>query len=427
MNKSCLLLIFIISGLIFGSQYDFSGYTDFLDKQIKRGNFPGFVTLISKNGEIIFSDTRGFSDIEDSVPLKEDSLFRIYSMTKPITGVALMILVERGKINLLDPVEKYIPEFKNTKVYDKKSKSFIDLDRSITLLDLATHSSGLTYSFVDKGKIKEIYEQEKIYPYYVQDNIFTTASFEKAYKNVCSFSEKVASLPLVHQPGQKWTYSIGMDILGCVIERASKTKFSLFLQENIFDPLEMKDTFFQVPENKTYRMTNLYGHKKGFKEYGISLPKEIKAQKQKLVLIDDRNNSFFYQKPSIEDGGSGLVSSASDYLKFATMLLNKGSLKGKKILGEKYFTIMVSNQVEKKAKPFKFDPFGMGVTVGIALDAKKMRLKRGNNSFFWGGAASTDFWVDPSNEIVFVNMSQSLGSPEILNKIEKLVYKSIGF
>ena len=324
-------------------------------------------------------------------------------------------------------MEKYIPEFKNTKVYDKKSKSFIDLDRSITQLDLATHSSGLTYSFVDKGKIKEIYEQEKIYPYYVQDNIFTTASFEKAYKNVCSFSEKVASLPLVHQPGQKWTYSIGMDILGCVIERASKTKFSLFLQENIFDPLEMKDTFFQVPKNKTYRMTNLYGHKKGFKDYGILLPKEIKSQKQKLVLVDDRNNSFFYQKPSIEDGGSGLVSSASDYLKFATMLLNKGSLKGKKILGEKYFTIMVSNQVEKKAKPFKFDPFGMGVTVGIALDAKKMRLKRGNNSFFWGGAASTDFWVDPSNEIVFVNMSQSLGSPEILNKIEKLVYKSIGF
>ncbi len=425
--KNFSLVLILFSSLLVSKNYDFSSYTDFLDKEIKKGNFPGFVTLIYKNGEVIFSDNRGFSDIEEGTPLNKDSLFRIYSMSKPVTGVALMILVERGLIALDDPLYKYIPEFKETKVYDNKTKSYIDLKRSIKIIDLATHSSGLTYSFVDKGKIKEIYENENIYPYYVQDNIFNVESFEKSYKDVCSFSEKVASLPLVHQPGAKWTYSIGMDILGCVIERASNKKFGEFLQKNIFDPLEMNDTFFQVPSDKKNRMTNLYGHKNGFKRYGITLPKEIKKQKKKLVLIDNRKNSFFYQKPSIEDGGSGLVSTASDYLKFAKMLLNKGSLNGERILKEESVKTMVSNQVEKKAKPFKFDPFGMGVTIGVALNAKKMRMKRGDNSFFWGGAASTDFWVDPLNDLIFINMSQSLGSPEILNKMEKLIYKSIEF
>ena len=178
------------------------------------------------------------------------------------------------------------------------------MKRPIKIIDLATHSSGLTYSFVDKGKIKEIYEKENIYPYYVQDNIFNVESFEKSYKDVCSFSEKVASLPLVHQPGAKWTYSIGMDILGCVIERV-KCEIWEFLQKNIFDPLEMNDTFFQVPADKMNRMTNLYGHKNGFKRYGITLPKEIKKQKKKLVLVDNRKIAFFI-KTSIEDGGSGI-------------------------------------------------------------------------------------------------------------------------
>ena len=424
MKKIICLCAFILSGFICSEDLDFSKYTSYLSKEISKGNYPGFVTLIYKDGEIIFSDTRGFSDIESQTPLKEDSLFRIYSMSKPITGAALMILVEEGKVSLSDPVEKYIPEFKNTKVFNKKNKSFEDLERPITLLDLATHSSGLTYSFVDKGKIKEIYDQEEIYPYYFLDNVSLERPAKKSYPNVCSFSEKVASLPLVHQPGDKWTYSIGMDILGCVIERASNQSFGSFLKVNIFDPLGMNDTFFEVPESKRDRMIDLYAHKKGFKEYGLNTP-ESKSKKNKLFLIDPKEKSFFFQKASIEDGGSGLVSTASDYLKFATMLLNKGSLDGKDILKPETVSIMTSNQVEKKAKPFKFDSFGMGVTVGIALDSKKMRMKRGNDSFFWGGAARTSFWVDPINNLVFVNMSQVLGSPEIGNKIEKLVYKAL--
>ena len=426
MKKYFYLSLLSLSIFSFSADYDFSGYTKYLNKEINKGNYPGFVTLIYKNGEIIFSDTRGFSDIEEQIPLNEDSLFRIYSMTKPITGAALMVLVEQGKVSLSDPVEKYIPEFKNTKVFNKKTKQLENLDRSITLLDLATHSSGLTYSFIDKGKIKEIYDQEKIYPYYFLDNVSLERPAKKSYPDICTFSEKVATLPLVHQPGEKWTYSIGMDILGCVIERASNQSFGDFLKKNIFDPLEMKDTFFEVPGSKQARMIDLYAHKKGFKEYGVDVPDSIASQKNKLILLDPKEDSFFFQGASIEDGGSGLVSTANDYLKFATMLLNKGSFNGKRILNPETVEIMTSNQVEKKAKPYKFDAFGFGVTVGVALNSKKMRMKRGDNSYFWGGAARTLFWVDPENDLVFVNMSQVLGSPRINNKVEKLVYKALG-
>ena len=213
MKKYFYLSLLFLSIFSFSADYDFSGYTKYLNKEINKGNYPGFVTLIYQNGEIIFSDTRGFSDIEEQVPLNEDSLFRIYSMTKPITGAALMVLVEQGKVSLSDPVEKYIPEFKDTKVFNKKTKQLENLDRSITLLDLATHSSGLTYSFIDKGKIKEIYDQEKIYPYYFLDNVSLERPAKKSYPDICTFSEKVATLPLVHQPGEKWTYSISQTFL----------------------------------------------------------------------------------------------------------------------------------------------------------------------------------------------------------------------
>jgi CubicO group peptidase (beta-lactamase class C family) len=426
MKKYFYFCLLAFSTVCFSIDYDFSSYTNYLTKEINKGNYPGFVTLIYKNGEIIFSDTRGFSDIEEEIPLKEDSLFRIYSMTKPITGVALMILVEQGKVSLSDPVEKYIPEFKNTKVFNKKSKQLETLSRSLTILDLATHSSGLTYSFVDKGKVKEIYDREEIYPYYFLDNISLERPAKKSYSDNCTFSEKVATLPLVHQPGEKWTYSIGMDILGCVIERAANQSFGEFLKKNIFDPLDMKDTFFEVPGSKQNRMIDLYAHKKGFPRYGVETPDMKNSKNRKLFLLDPKEDSFFFQKASIEDGGSGLVSTANDYLKFATMLLNNGSLNGRKILKPETVKIMTSNQVEKKAKPFGFDAFGMGVTIGVALDAKKMRMKRGDNSFFWGGAANTDFWVDPSNDLIFISMSQVLGSPEIDRKLERLVYKALG-
>jgi len=418
---SFILFSFSVSGE--NESYNFSSLSKFLNKEISKGRYPGFLTLIKKDGKLIYQDVSGFSDVKNKTPLQRDSLFRIYSMTKPVTGVALMIAVDQGLLKLSDPVSKYIPEFKDTKVLLRGNKTE-SLKRDITLLDLATHTSGLAYTFSIKGELQDIYLKEKIFPYYALDTLDDDIKPEKLYENICSFSKKVASVPLAHQPGEKWTYSIGMDILGCVIEKASNMTFGDFLKSNLFDPLNMKDTFFKVPEEKRQRMTNLYAHHNAFKAFSIELPDYLKGKKPKMHLVDSLENSLYYKDITVEDGGSGLVSTGDDYLNFADMLLNKGVFNGKKILSSESYKVLISNQLNENNS--RFSGFGMGITLGIALDSKKIRLRRGDNSFFWGGAAKTKFWVDPENNLTVVHMTQLIGTPrDLTNKIDKLIYKEI--
>lgn len=418
---SFILFSFSVSGE--NESYNFSSLSKFLNKEISKGRYPGFLTLIKKDGKVIYQDVSGFNDVKNKTPLQRDSLFRIYSMTKPVTGVALMIAVDQGLLKLSDPVSKYIPEFKDTKVLLRGNKTE-SLKRDITLLDLATHTSGLAYTFSIKGELQDIYLKEKIFPYYALDTLDDDLKPEKLYENICSFSKKVASVPLAHQPGEKWTYSIGMDILGCVIEKASNMTFGDFLKSNLFDPLNMKDTFFKVPEEKRQRMTNLYAHHNAFKAFSIELPDYLKGKKPKMHLVDSLENSLYYKDITVEDGGSGLVSTGDDYLNFADMLLNKGVFNGKKILSSESYKVLISNQLNENNS--RFSGFGMGITLGIALDSKKIRLRRGDNSFFWGGAAKTKFWVDPENNLTVVHMTQLIGTPrDLTNKIDKLIYKEI--
>ena len=418
-----LILIFSFPTYSDNKTYDFPSLSSFLEKEVKKGRYPGFLTYIKKNGNLIYSEVVGFNDVKNKTPLKEDSLFRIYSMTKPVTGVALMIAVDQGLVDLSDSVTKYIPEFKNTRVLLDNNKTE-KLKRNITLLDLATHTSGLAYTFSIKGDLQEIYLQEKIFPYYAINTLSDDVKPEKIYKDICTFSRKVATVPLAHQPGDAWTYSIGMDILGCVIEKASNMSFGNFLKKNIFEPLQMNDTFFKVPEAKRSRMTNLYAHHNAFKAFSVDIPKELKGKKPKMYLIDSSRDSLFYKNITIEDGGSGLVSTASDYSNFAQMLLDKGVYKGKRILSADSFNTLVSNQLNEKNSRFR--GFGMGITLGIALDSKKIRLRRGDNSFFWGGAAKTKFWVDPENELTVVHMTQLIGTPrDLTSQIDKRIYKDI--
>lgn len=418
---SFILFSFSVSGE--NESYNFSSLSKFLNKEISKGRYPGFLTLIKKDGKVIYQDVSGFNDVKNKTPLQRDSLFRIYSMTKPVTGVALMIAVDQGLLKLSDPVSKYIPEFKDTRVLLRGNKTE-SLKRDITLLDLATHTSGLAYTFSIKGELQDIYLKEKIFPYYALDTLDDDIKPEKLYENICSFSKKVASVPLAHQPGEKWTYSIGMDILGCVIEKASNMTFGDFLKSNLFDPLNMKDTFFKVPEEKQQRMTNLYAHHNAFKAFSIELPDNLKGKKPKMHLVDSQENSLYYKDITVEDGGSGLVSTGDDYLNFADMLLNKGVFNGKKILSSESYKVLISNQLNENNS--RFSGFGMGITLGIALDSRKIRLRRGDNSFFWGGAAKTKFWVDPENNLTVVHMTQLIGTPrDLTNKIDKLIYKEI--
>ena len=418
---SFILFSFSVSGE--NESYNFSSLSKFLNKEISKGRYPGFLTIIKKDGKVIYQDVSGFNDVKNKTPLQRDSLFRIYSMTKPVTGVALMIAVDQGLLKLSDPVSKYIPEFKDTRVLLRGNKTE-SLKRDITLLDLATHTSGLAYTFSIKGELQDIYLKEKIFPYYALDTLDDDIKPEKLYENICSFSKKVASVPLAHQPGEKWTYSIGMDILGCVIEKASNMTFGDFLKSNLFDPLNMKDTFFKVPEEKRQRMTNLYAHHNAFKAFSIELPDYLKGKKPKMHLVDSQENSLYYKDITVEDGGSGLVSTGDDYLNFAEMLLNKGVFNGKKILSSESYKVLISNQLNENNS--RFSGFGMGITLGIALDSKKILLMRGDNSFFWGGAAKTKFWVDPENNLTVVHMTQLIGTPrDLTNKIDKLIYKEI--
>ncbi len=409
-----------------------------LEENIKAGRFPGFITAVARKGKVVHFETQGFSDVEKQIPLQKDSLFRIYSMSKPITGVALMILLEEGKVRLNDPVSIYIPEFANTEVMvvnEDGTTSTEKLKRQITIRDLATHTSGIAYSFTAIPQLQKIYFEEKLSPYFFIDNFealqvngSTVVSSGKSFPDICTFSSALASkAPLMHQPGAKYTYSMGMDVLGCVIERASGQTFDVFLEERIFKPLQMDDTSFSVPASKIDRFTSLYA-------YPGNLGSLIPEMKDKIpddlmmIKIDDRSFSPYLKPASLFDGGSGLVSSTEDYLKFAQMLLNGGELAGERILSRKSVELMSSNLLPDniKSSDSYIQGAGFGITVGVVEDPGLLGQYGSKGMYFWGGAASTIFWIDPEEELVAVAMTQLLASPWPLREtFSALVYQAI--
>ena len=452
-KKLIIILSFIFSISVFSSSYEASQagmsyerlekIAPTLSEHVKEGRFPGFITAVARKGRVVHFETQGFSDIERQIPLQKDSLFRIYSMSKPITGVALMILIEEGKVRLNDPVSLYIPEFAETKVMvmnQDGSYTTEKLDREITIRDLATHTSGIAYSFTANDALQEIYEKEKLSPYFFIDNLDTAKigdsvviKSEKSFPNICAFSEGLASkAPLMHQPGEKYTYSMGMDVLGCVIERAAGKTFDIFLEERIFGPIGMKDTSFFVPESKKDRFTSLYAYPGDLRELIPGMEGKI-PEDLLMIKIDDRSYSPYLAKASVFDGGSGLVSTTEDYLKFAQMLLNGGKLDDVRILSRKSVELLSSNHLRKEVlnrtgsdDDYVTEGIGFGITVGVITDTGLTGQYGSNGMYFWGGAASTIFWIDPAEELVAVAMTQLLASPWPLREtFSALVYQSI--
>ena len=448
-TKWILLLIFSVLSLsVVSSSYEanqvgvskerLDKIAPVLEENIKAGRFPGFITAVARKGKVVHFETQGYSDVEKQIPLQKDSLFRIYSMSKPVTGVALMILLEEGKVRLNDPVSLYIPEFANTEVMvvnEDGTTSREKLKRQITIRDLATHTSGIAYSFTAIPQLQKIYSEERLSPYFFIDNFEalqvngnTVVSSGKSFPDVCTFSSTLASkAPLMHQPGAKYTYSMGMDVLGCVIERASGQTFDVFLEERIFKPLQMDDTSFSVPASKADRFTSLYA-------YPGDLGRLIPEMKGKIpddlmmIKIDDRSFSPYLKPASLFDGGSGLVSSTEDYLKFAQMLLNGGELAGERILSRKSVELMSSNLLPDhiKGSDDYIQGAGFGITVGVIEDPGLLGQYGSKGMYFWGGAASTIFWIDPKEELVAVAMTQLLASPWPLREtFSALVYQAI--
>ncbi len=432
-----LLIFFFITVQVIANDLDREDkklITNHFEKYVKNGSLPNISILIKKDNKEIYRHTFGYADIEKKILINQKTIYRIYSMTKPVTGVAIMQLVENGKLRLNDKVSKYIPAFKNTKVINLEYQDYlVRPKREITIRDLLTHTSGLTYSWMGEGPVQQIYRKNNIRPYY-----FGTLDSEltKFPGNTCQFSAAAALVPLLHNPGEKWSYGINMDILGCVVEVISGMTFDKYLQKNIFDPLNLTSIGFSVNASDRDSFTTLYTSG-AFSRDGEIVgpaglnPAELMFSKE-LRPIDNYDKSPYLTNSSeLFDGGSGLVSNIDDYSKFAEMLLNGGTLNGVRILSEASVNLMSRNHLPKKilsdGAAFGLNGVGMGLTVGTIIDPALAGTYSEKGEFFWGGAASTIFWVDKKNNITATMMTQYMPSDKypIREELKTLLYSGL--
>ncbi|MBN1284881.1 MAG: beta-lactamase family protein [Anaerolineae bacterium] len=346
-----------------------------MQRYVDEGTLPGALTLIARHGRVVYCECAGLMDIESRQPVQTDTIFRIYSMTKPITSVAVMMLYEENRFRLGEPVAEYLPEFADLKVFvDEDTRA--DLERPVTIHHLLTHTAGLTYGFIDDSPVDKMYQNAEV--------LRRVAPFEQVIA-------KLAEFPLVFQPGSLWRYSMAIDVLGYLVQVVSGMRFEDFLHEKIFQPLGMVDTAFYAPPEKAGRLATLYGS-------GLWRMKDA-----------DFDHA---QPPGWPSGGGGLVSTAGDYLRFCQMMLNGGELEGVRLLGRKTVELMTLNHL----KPEQIAPGtlggGFGLGFGVVTDPAQMQVACSPGEFSWGGAASTVFWIDPVEDMIAIMMTQMMPATE---------------
>ncbi len=389
-------------------------------RYVDSGMLPGALTMVCRRGEIVHTGMSGMMDIERGKPMAEDAIFRIYSMTKPITAVALMMLVEEGKLGLEDDVHTHIPSFKDLRVYASGLPSLVENTegqflttapkRRMKVVDLVTHTSGLTYGFMMRTSVDGAYRRQKI------GDLQTPGGLD-------GFIEQLSKLPLDFSPGEHWNYSVSIDVMGYLVQKLSGMSFGEFLRTRIFEPLGMVDTGFSVPPSKLDRFASCYMPAKG----------------GGLKIQDDAGKSTYAEPPKLESGGGGLVSTAHDYMRFCRMMLGGGTLDGVQILspktvemfgmnllpGGKSLTDLVAGEGMFSEAGYKGVGFSIGC--GVTLDIAKTLVPGSPGEFFWGGAASTAFWIDPKEDLAAVFMTQVMGSEARLTlrrDLRTLVYSA---
>ena len=432
-----ILVFFFTSAPIYSNSIDANDknkITKHFNAYIDNGSLPNISILIKKDNKEIYRHSHGYADIKNEINVSKNSVFRIYSMTKPVTGVAIMQLVESGQLRLNDKVSRYIPAFKNTKVINLEFQDYVvKPKREITIRDLLTHTSGLTYSWAGEGPVNQIYRKYNIRPYYFGA---LDAELNKFPGNTCQFAAAAASAPLLHNPGEKWSYGINMDILGCVVEVITKMTFADYLQKNIFDPLNLKSMGFSVQPSDRASFTTLYTSGAFSRDGEVVAPSGLNQAElmfsKELRSIDAYDKSPYLNNSSkLFDGGSGLVSNIDDYSKFAEMLLNGGVLNGVRILSQASVDLMsknhLSNEILSDGAAFGLAGVGMGLTVGTIIDPGIAGTYSAKGEFFWGGAASTIFWVDKKNNITATMMTQYMPSDKypLREELKTLVYSSL--
>jgi CubicO group peptidase (beta-lactamase class C family) len=343
----------------------------------------GASVLVSRRDKVVLYEAVGMMDREAGRPITRDTLFRIYSMTKPVTSVALMMLVEAEKIKLDDPVSEIYRPFKGLRVYDA-SGVHVEPDREMTVRDLLRHTSGLTYGFFGNTPVDRMYRER---------GVLDRGS------SLGEMAKKLSEIALLYQPGTRWHYSVSTDMLGFLVEKVSGETLDMFFKRRIFTPLGMHDTAFHVPADKAERLAVCYG------------PRGDEG----LRVTDDPRESEFLEKPGLLSGGGGLVSTLGDYLQFCRMLLNRGTLNGRRLLRPETVEMMTRNQLPESTS-WNEQGFGLGFSVQTSEG------NYGAGEYGWGGAASTHFWIHPDHELIVIALSQRM---PFSNQLQKAVKDSI--
>ncbi|MHC4250767.1 MAG: serine hydrolase domain-containing protein [Planctomycetota bacterium] len=346
----------------------------------------GAITMVARKGRIVHFEARGMRDADEKQALKTDAIMRFYSMTKPITTVAAMMLYEEGKLKLDDPVEKYIPALKGQEVYHPDAP--VKPDRKITVRDLMRHTSGFTYGFFGDTPVDLLYRQR---------NILASRDLE-------AMMLQLRTLPLMHQPGAAWTYGVSTDVLGRVVETVSRKRLDAFIEQRILKPLDMKDTAFHVSRKNVGRFSSCHG--------------------PGLKVSDKYSRSRFLRPPTLLSGGGGLVSTARDYMRFCQMLINRGELFGVRLLKPETVEMMTRNQLPRGVRCWGIDGFGFGL--GFQVQLKDWGPKGHVGEYGWSGVASTHFWISPEDDLVVLALSQRMPlSMQLQDAVKPLVYQAI--
>lgn len=377
-----------------------AGIDRWVQEQVNRNTIPGAMMIVVRKGKIVHYNAIGYNDTRTKEPLTREHIFRIMSMSKAITSTAVMMLYEEGRFQLDDPVSNYIPEFKNPQVlvyFNEKDTTYstVPAKKEVTIRHLLTHTAGINYSHL-------LYQKAGV------PDFFSTEA-----KTLSQTIPALARLPLLHEPGEKWTYGLNTDILGYLVERVSGMRFGAFLQARIFDPLGMNDTGFYIPESKKNRLMHLYTEPDSA-QYGVSRHPDWAEENYPIAGAK-----------SYESGGAGLTSTVLDYAKFLQMLLNGGSFNGKQLLSRKTVELMCTNQISHLGTSDRDAGFGLGFEIVSESSLHKMPGSLGALS--WGGRDFSTYWWDPKEELLCVWTSQIVPTKHwfMLGQIKQMVYQAI--
>ena len=380
-----------------------------MQETVDQKQLAGIVTILARHGKVIDYKAYGQKDLTTGAAMTKDAIFRDFSMTKPVTAVAMMILYEQGKWLPSDPIAKFIPEFANLKVFkgmDESGKMILEAPaHAPTMRELLTHTAGFSYGFFGNTPVDKMYRDERV----LQSDTLQ------------QMIDRLAKIPLLYQPGKGWTYSVSMDIQGYIIEKLSRQSLPDFMAQHIFKPLGMKDAGFFVPQDKRNRFVTLY---------------QSNAKNELVAVGTPGAPSDYATQPTMASGGGGMVSTAEDYYRFAQMLGNGGELDGVRILAPASVQLMSANHIPANLLTGEFGigahilrpGFGYGYNCAVVFDPAEANLPEGKGTFFWDGAAGTWFWVDPTNDIVFVGMIQRFfgpGSPNLEYLSRSVVYQAL--